>query len=110
MEIGSRRIWLGGMTHHADSAWMRQARNAGMQETGYLNGCWYLLHDRDQKFRGAFATTLAAGWGAMPRTTGAQPESERPCGALGAVDQNRMSVDADPIRGGLAAARGGGVP
>jgi len=25
-------------------------RNATMQDTGYLNGCRYLLHDRDQKF------------------------------------------------------------
>ena len=26
------------------------ARNATMEGTGYLNGCRYLLHDRDQKF------------------------------------------------------------
>jgi hypothetical protein len=32
-----------------------------MQETGYLRGGRYLLHDRDQKFCGEFATTLAAG-------------------------------------------------
>jgi len=37
------------------------ARNATMQETGYLSGCRYLLHDRDQKFCGEFATILAAG-------------------------------------------------
>ena len=62
MEIGSRRVWLGGITRHPDSAWMQQvARNATMEETGYLSGCRYLLHDRDQKFCGAFATTLAAG-------------------------------------------------
>jgi hypothetical protein len=32
-----------------------------MQETGYLSGCRYLLHDRDRKFCEEFATTLAAG-------------------------------------------------
>ena len=62
MEIRSRRVWLGGITRHSDSAWMRQVeRNATMEETGYLNGCRYLLHDRDKKFGGEFATTLAAG-------------------------------------------------
>ena len=62
LEIRSRRVWLGGITRHPDSAWMQQvARNATMEETGYLNGCRYLLHDRDKKFGGEFATTLAAG-------------------------------------------------
>src|SRR5258708_31462982 len=51
IEIGSRRVWLGGITSHPDSAWMEQvSRNATMQDTGYLNGCRYLLHDRDKKF------------------------------------------------------------
>ena len=37
------------------------ARNATMQDTGYLNGCRYLLHDRDKKFCRKFRETLAAG-------------------------------------------------
>src|SRR5215471_4457181 len=37
------------------------ARNATMQDTGYLNGCRYLLHDRDQKFCREFRDTLKAG-------------------------------------------------
>src|SRR5215469_7027140 len=32
-----------------------------MQDTGYLQGCRYLLHDRDQKFCREFRETLAAG-------------------------------------------------
>ena len=36
------------------------ARNATMQDSGYLNGCRYLLHDRDQKFCHKFRETLAA--------------------------------------------------
>ena len=32
-----------------------------MQDSGYLNGCRYLLHDRDQKFCREFQDTLAAG-------------------------------------------------
>jgi hypothetical protein len=62
LEVGNRRVWLGGITRHPDSAWMWQvARNATMQETGYLSGYRYLLHDRDKKFCEEFATTLAVG-------------------------------------------------
>jgi Integrase core domain len=62
IEVGSRRVSLGGITRHPDSCWMEQvARNATMQETGYLNGCRYLLHDRDKKFCREFRETLAAG-------------------------------------------------
>ena len=59
--VGSRRVYLGGITRHPDAGWMEQvARNATMQDTGYLNGCRYLLHDRDQKFCREFRETLAA--------------------------------------------------
>jgi putative transposase len=62
IEIGTRRVCLGGITRHPHAAWMEQvARNATMQDTGYLNGCRYLLHDRDQKFCREFRETLAAG-------------------------------------------------
>ena len=62
VEVGSRRVWLGGITRHPDSHWMAQvARNATLQDAGYLNGCRYLLHDRDQKFCRQFRETLAAG-------------------------------------------------
>ena len=62
IEIGSRRVSLGGITRHPDSCWMEQvARNATMQGTGCLNKCRYLLHDRDRKFCCAFRNTLAAG-------------------------------------------------
>ena len=62
IEVGSRRVWLGGITRNPDSRWMEQvARNATMDDTGYLNGCRYLLHDRDTKFCREFCETLAAG-------------------------------------------------
>jgi hypothetical protein len=62
IEIGSRRVCLGGITRHPDADWMEQvARNATMQDSGYLNGRRYLLHDRDQKFCREFGETLAAG-------------------------------------------------
>src|SRR5580704_16387327 len=61
IEVGSRRVSLGGITQHPESCWMQQvARNATMEGIGYLNGCRYLLHDRDQKFCRDFQETLAA--------------------------------------------------
>src|SRR4029453_11483574 len=40
IEVGRRRVSLGGITRHPDACWMEQlARNATMQDTGYLNGC-----------------------------------------------------------------------
>ena len=38
------------------------ARNATMENTGYLNRCRYLLHDRDNKFCREFRETLAANY------------------------------------------------
>ena len=62
IEVTNRRVSLGGITRHPDSCWMEPvARNATMQDTGYLNGCRYLLHDRDKKFCREFRETLAAG-------------------------------------------------
>jgi hypothetical protein len=61
IEVGTRGVCLGGITRHPDAGWMEQiARNATMQDSGYLNGCCYLLHDRDQKFCREFRETLAA--------------------------------------------------
>jgi transposase InsO family protein len=62
IEVGSRRVRLGGITRHPESSWMQQvARNATMEGAGYLNGCRYLLHDRDRKFCHEFRDTLATG-------------------------------------------------
>jgi hypothetical protein len=62
--VGTRRVCLGGITRHPDAGWMEQVTgNASMQDSGYLNGCRYLLHDRDQKFCRQFRETLAAGGG-----------------------------------------------
>jgi hypothetical protein len=44
IEIGTRRISLGGITRHPDSGWMEQVTcNATMEKTGYLNRCRYLV-------------------------------------------------------------------
>jgi hypothetical protein len=43
---GSRRVRLGGITHHPESSWIKQvACNATMDGNGYLTGCRCLLYD-----------------------------------------------------------------
>src|SRR5215831_14949016 len=63
---GSRRRGYPGrprITPEVERLMVRMAReNRGWgQDSGYLNGCRYLLHDRDQKFCREFRETLAAG-------------------------------------------------
>jgi putative transposase len=62
IHLDSRRVSIAGITDHPDVYWMRQvARNATCEGLGYLNGCRYVLHDRDAKFCAEFRETLAAG-------------------------------------------------
>ncbi len=59
MRVGSRQICLAGFTLAPDSEWMKQiARNLTMAGQGMLDGCRYLLHDRDSKFSAAFDEIL----------------------------------------------------
>ena len=60
--LGSRRVFIAGITDHPDASWMSQvASNAALEELGYLHGCRYVLQDRDAKFCAEFRQTLAAG-------------------------------------------------
>jgi putative transposase len=50
------------MTPHPDEAWMRQmARNATLDQWGFLGNCRYLLHDRDDKFCLSFDEIIQSG-------------------------------------------------
>src|SRR4029077_646883 len=60
--VESRRVSLSGMTHYPGQEWMKQqARNATMEEWGFLRGCRYLLHDRDTKFCASFRELIESG-------------------------------------------------
>src|ERR1700726_3697258 len=60
LHLDSRKVTIGGMTEHPDEEWMQQiARNATLDPWGHLNGCRYVLHDRDTKFCRSFQETLA---------------------------------------------------
>jgi len=60
ISLESRRICLAGITRHPDQEWMVQiARNVTMDESGFLAGSRYLLHDRDTKYCAAFCQTIS---------------------------------------------------
>src|ERR1700686_783373 len=62
IHLGSRRVTVAGITRHPDQEWMEQIARSATQETwGYLDGCHYVLHDRDTKFCTSFRSVLAAG-------------------------------------------------
>jgi putative transposase len=62
LHLESRRVNVAGITRHPDQEWMEQIARSVTQETwGYLEGCRYILHDRDTKFCASFRAVLAAG-------------------------------------------------
>ncbi len=61
MRVASRQVCIAGITSSPDKHWMEQmARNMSLADIGFLNGCRYLLHDRDAKFCAAFNGVLEA--------------------------------------------------
>ena len=55
IRLESRRVEIAGITRHPNEAWMKQiARNVTMDEWGILEGCRYLIYDRDTKFTDSF--------------------------------------------------------
>src|SRR5256714_12606846 len=61
IHLGSRQVHVAGVTPHPTEAWMVQvARNATMEEWGFLSPGQYLLHDRDGKYCPAFQQIIDA--------------------------------------------------
>ncbi len=55
IELGTRRVHLGGVTSHPDSAWVtQQARNMAMAPQEKGQSPTFLIHDRDTKFTASF--------------------------------------------------------
>ena len=62
IHLETRRVSVAGITRHPDQEWMQQvARSATLESWGYLDGCRYVLHDRDTKFCASFQSVLAGG-------------------------------------------------
>jgi len=61
IHLESQPISIAGITDRREACWMRQvAGHATLEGMGHLNGCRYVLHDRDAKFCPEFRETLAA--------------------------------------------------
>src|SRR2546426_9578063 len=55
IHLGSRKVYVAGVTPHPNEAWMVQvARNVTMEAWGFLSPGQYLIHDRDGKYCPAF--------------------------------------------------------
>jgi putative transposase len=62
IRLESRRVEIAGSTQHPNEAWMKQiARNAAMDEWGFLDGRQYLIHDRDTKYCQSFRDIIESG-------------------------------------------------
>jgi putative transposase len=61
IQVKSRKVHIAGLTPNPNGAWRTQtARNATMEEWGFLTSRQRLLHDRDTKFCPAFQETVKA--------------------------------------------------
>jgi putative transposase len=61
MRVASRQVCIAGITASPGQRWMEQmARLLSFADTDFLNGCRYLLHDRNAKFCNAFTGMLQA--------------------------------------------------
>jgi transposase InsO family protein len=61
VHLGSRKVYVAGMTPHPNETWMMQmARNLTMEEWGFLSPGHYLIHDRDGKYCPAFQQIIDA--------------------------------------------------
>jgi putative transposase len=86
IHLESRRICLAGVTRHPDQEWMEQmARNATMEDSGFLINRRYLLHDRDSKYCSSFGQADRSRKREDPCLATQKSESERLCGTLGKV-------------------------
>jgi putative transposase len=62
IRLESRRVEVAGITRHPNEVWMKQiARNVTMDEWGFLDGCRYLIHDRDTKYCQSFRDIIESG-------------------------------------------------
>ena len=59
IDLKTRRIEIAGIVQQPDGRWMQQiARNLTDVDDGSLNGCRYLIHDRDPLFTETFTALL----------------------------------------------------
>jgi putative transposase len=61
IHLGSRKVYVAGVTPHPNEPWMRQiARNVTMEAWGFLAPGQYLIPDRDGKYCPSFQQIIDA--------------------------------------------------
>lgn len=61
VHVGTRRVFVPGMTQHPDAEWVaQQARNFSIHLAEEGQGASYLIHDRDTKFTAQFDALVEA--------------------------------------------------
>ncbi len=106
----TREVHIAGVTDSLNKEWTRQiARNVTMEECGFLNGCKYLVMDRDPLFHASFreimksrgikpirlppkSPNLVAFPPSWLRRHSKHPVYQRICRTLGQVCQGRVLV------------------
>ena len=59
IHVGTRKVYLGGITTNPTDGWMKQAaRNLTMSGCAIFDKCRYLIRDRDTKFTSGFDMTF----------------------------------------------------
>jgi putative transposase len=98
IELGTRKVYLGGVTSSPDSGWVtQQARNLAMalQEEG--RSPRFLIHDRDTKFTGPFDEVLRSQGTRIVITPIRAPNRQRVLRTLGGHRPSRVpGLDAHP--------------
>ena len=97
IEVGTRRVWLLGVTAHPDGAWATQcARNLLTDLSDGVSRFGYLIRDRDTKFTAAFDAVFTAEAIRIVRTPVRSPKAnafaERWIGSLRRELLDRMLI------------------
>ena len=62
IDISTRKVTIAGIDEAPNEEWMlQQARNLTAEDTGFLKGKRFLIHDRDPLFTAQFKKTLKGG-------------------------------------------------
>ena len=75
----------------------QMARNATLEELGFLHPCQYLLHDRDTKFCESFRESVEGRGSKAVEVASQESESERIRGEMGAIGKRGMFVEVDSV-------------
>lgn len=84
IELATRRVHLGGVTEHPDSAWTtQQRRNLSIVRSSSI-APRFLIHDRDSEFSGTFDQVLEAQGAKIIQNAGPRAEGQRLRRTMGA--------------------------